>query len=52
MKSKEIDSAIIEKVEERLAEHPIKKQALLKRHEKEFLEDYFKAKRLQEQEEN
>ena len=49
MKSKEIDSAVIEKVEEKFADHPIKKQPLLKRHEKEFLEDYFRAKRIQEQ---
>jgi hypothetical protein len=49
MKSKEIDLAIIEKIEEKLSDHPIKKQPLLKRHEKEFLEDYFRAKRLREQ---
>jgi hypothetical protein len=34
MKSKEIDSAVIEKMEEKFVDHPIKKQPLLKRHEK------------------
>lgn len=49
IKSKEIEETVIEKIVEKLSEQPIKKQQILKRHEKEFLEDYFRSKRLQEQ---
>jgi hypothetical protein len=46
MKSKEIEVAVKEKIAEKYGDQSIKKE-ILKRHEKEFLEDYFRTKRLQ-----
>jgi hypothetical protein len=49
MESKQIDNAVVEKVVEKMGDHFAKKQSILKRHEKEFLEDHFRSKRLKEQ---
>lgn len=51
MESKHIEAAIVEKVVERMGDNYVRKQNELKRHEKEFLEDYFRKKHQQEEEE-
>lgn len=51
MESKVIEENVIEKFVEKTKDRPIRKAGTLKPHEKRFLEDYFKEKRLKEQEE-
>ena len=51
MQSKVIDEKIVEKIVERMKDRPTKKGDTLKPHERRFLEDQLRIKRLQEQQE-
>lgn len=52
MESKVIEEVVVEKIVEKMKDKPIKKPDNLKPHEKRFLEDYFRSKRHQEENEN
>lgn len=52
MESKKIDEAVVEKIVEKLGDRHIKKAQNLKPHERRFLEDYYREKRLHEQDTN
>lgn len=51
LKSKKIDDLLAEEISTKYVETQPKKPQLLKRHEREFLEDYYRSKRTEEQEE-
>ena len=52
LKSDVIEQSIVDKVSEVISGKPINRPTKLKPHEKKFLEDYYREKRQQNQEDN